>query len=121
MTSLGFENYAEALKIYLSKYREVRKLHHGPCQAVFPFPFEAGSLTKRCSNLNQIEEKTKTGRAAKATVPQVVLTRALVPSQEPISREKAQIPLRTVSTAPRQGTMVLPVTTKGKQDTSNQS
>lgn len=23
MTSLGFENYAEALKIYLSKYREV--------------------------------------------------------------------------------------------------
>jgi histone H3/H4 len=24
MTSLGFENYAEALKVYLSKYREVR-------------------------------------------------------------------------------------------------
>lgn len=24
MTSLGFENYAEALKIYLAKYREVR-------------------------------------------------------------------------------------------------
>lgn len=23
MTSLGFENYAEALKVYLSKYREV--------------------------------------------------------------------------------------------------
>ena len=23
MTSLGFENYAEALKIYLTKYREV--------------------------------------------------------------------------------------------------
>lgn len=23
MTSLGFENYAEALKIYLSRYREV--------------------------------------------------------------------------------------------------
>ena len=23
MSSLGFENYAEALKIYLSKYREV--------------------------------------------------------------------------------------------------
>jgi pre-mRNA-splicing factor ATP-dependent RNA helicase DHX38/PRP16 len=23
MTSLGFENYSEALKIYLSKYREV--------------------------------------------------------------------------------------------------
>lgn len=27
MTSLGFENYAEALKIYLSKYREVRPLN----------------------------------------------------------------------------------------------
>ncbi|OLN88806.1 Nuclear transcription factor Y subunit beta [Colletotrichum chlorophyti] len=27
MTSLGFENYAEALKIYLSKYREVRKTY----------------------------------------------------------------------------------------------
>lgn len=26
MTSLGFENYAEALKVYLSKYREVRPL-----------------------------------------------------------------------------------------------
>jgi hypothetical protein len=25
MTSLGFENYAEALKIYLTKYREVRR------------------------------------------------------------------------------------------------
>lgn len=24
MTSLGFENYSEALKIYLAKYREVR-------------------------------------------------------------------------------------------------
>ena len=24
MTSLGFENYSEALKIYLSRYREVR-------------------------------------------------------------------------------------------------
>lgn len=24
MTSLGFENYAEALKVYLSKYRDVR-------------------------------------------------------------------------------------------------
>jgi nuclear transcription Y subunit beta len=27
MTSLGFENYAEALKIYLSKYREVSVVH----------------------------------------------------------------------------------------------
>ena len=28
MTSLGFENYAEALKIYLSKYREVSSLRY---------------------------------------------------------------------------------------------
>lgn len=36
MTSLGFENYAEALKIYLSKYREVRYLNqyeHDPADA----------------------------------------------------------------------------------------
>lgn len=26
MTSLGFENYAEALKVYLSKYREVSQI-----------------------------------------------------------------------------------------------
>lgn len=30
MTSLGFENYAEALKIYLSKYREVRPVQPSP-------------------------------------------------------------------------------------------
>ena len=33
MTSLGFENYAEALKIYLSKYREVRR-----APRAFPIP-----------------------------------------------------------------------------------
>lgn len=33
MTSLGFENYAEALKIYLSKYREV-----SPTPYLVPFP-----------------------------------------------------------------------------------
>ena len=30
MTSLGFENYAEALKIYLTKYREVIKSSQSP-------------------------------------------------------------------------------------------
>lgn len=34
MTSLGFENYAEALKIYLSKYREVS----------FPYPVIVGTV-----------------------------------------------------------------------------
>lgn len=28
MTSLGFENYGEALKIYLARYREVSNLEH---------------------------------------------------------------------------------------------
>ncbi|KAI8342296.1 histone-fold-containing protein [Chlamydoabsidia padenii] len=30
MQSLGFENYAEALKIYLGKYREATKIDRGP-------------------------------------------------------------------------------------------
>lgn len=30
MTSLGFENYSEALKIYLSRYREVSYLQPHP-------------------------------------------------------------------------------------------
>ncbi|RYP47256.1 hypothetical protein DL768_006640 [Monosporascus sp. mg162] len=33
MTSLGFENYAEALKIYLSKYREQSQSNRGENQA----------------------------------------------------------------------------------------
>lgn len=32
MTSLGFENYGEALKIYLARYREVSyRVHHNAC------------------------------------------------------------------------------------------
>ena len=30
MTSTGFENYAEALKIYLAKYREVSQVNNAP-------------------------------------------------------------------------------------------
>ena len=36
MTSLGFENYAEALKIYLSKYREVSLLVKLPLPVGLP-------------------------------------------------------------------------------------
>ena len=43
MTSLGFENYAEALKIYLSKYREVSF----GCP---PFPISFVALTKQYLN-----------------------------------------------------------------------
>jgi nuclear transcription Y subunit beta len=35
MTSLGFENYAEALKIYLSKYRDVSS-DSGSSRGVLP-------------------------------------------------------------------------------------
>ncbi|KAH8890884.1 hypothetical protein GQ53DRAFT_765604 [Thozetella sp. PMI_491] len=38
MTSLGFENYAEALKIYLSKYREVPSPFATPIQQAELFP-----------------------------------------------------------------------------------
>jgi len=38
MTSLGFENYAEALKIYLSRYREVScQIFHLPLSSL-PLP-----------------------------------------------------------------------------------
>ena len=37
MTSLGFENYSEALKIYLSRYREVSfpLSPHSNCSTLF--------------------------------------------------------------------------------------
>ena len=49
MTSLGFENYAEALKIYLSKYRDVCCF---PAPSIVPgacglfYPEEAASISK---------------------------------------------------------------------------
>jgi hypothetical protein len=40
MTSLGFENYAEALKIYLAKYREVSTpLFFSLLILSYPIPF----------------------------------------------------------------------------------
>ncbi|KAI4230988.1 MAG: hypothetical protein LQ349_005899 [Xanthoria aureola] len=47
MTSLGFENYAEALKIYLSKYREARVAF---CTAPsYPPVSRGGTANDRCS------------------------------------------------------------------------
>lgn len=51
MTSLGFENYAEALKIYLSKYREVSHDPHPPPLLQWrvrdePLPIRRVSLTE---------------------------------------------------------------------------
>lgn len=52
MTSLGFENYAEALKIYLSKYREV----------MFPLPFLMAPYSRslRTGRLNLACDRTLT-------------------------------------------------------------
>lgn len=56
MTSLGFENYAEALKIYLSKYREVSR--------TLSFAFSV----LISSRLNPQGGRTRTGQRA-VTVP----------------------------------------------------
>lgn len=45
MTSLGFENYAEALKIYLTKYREVStQLYAHLIHSFLSFPFSFASF-----------------------------------------------------------------------------
>lgn len=46
MTSLGFENYAEALKIYLSKYREVCSLDPAQFSSGVLFVSMRGKLTR---------------------------------------------------------------------------
>ena len=53
MTSLGFENYAEALKIYLSKYREVSLFWF---RCILP---RIGTLrTTACSHLRQQQSQS---------------------------------------------------------------
>jgi hypothetical protein len=102
MTSLGFENYAEALKIYLSKYREV-SITPKYRPVMFSRPVKQGSrfLTRSRSSLSLIEARIRTGRAAKVTEPLVALHRAQAPFQEPTFREKAQTPPRTVFMLPK--------------------
>lgn len=55
MTSLGFENYAEALKIYLSKYREASFLSSAGLRHVLTY-----------ARLSRPEQRTKTDRPAAA-------------------------------------------------------
>lgn len=65
MTSLGFENYSEALKIYLSKYREVG-VPQQDARRCHIRGLEASQLTASCSSLSPIEMRTnRTDRAAK--------------------------------------------------------
>lgn len=69
MTSLGFENYAEALKIYLSKYREVSSFF-----LCLPFTFWSSmhliagaslqALETNKSRHNQQGGRIRIGRAA---------------------------------------------------------
>ncbi len=49
MTSLGFENYAEALKVYLSKYREVslRNPFCCQCEVIMLIPKQQQNQTNR--------------------------------------------------------------------------
>jgi len=54
MTSLGFENYAEALKVYLSKYREVSRLR--PCHTEF---VTHTSSSNRTSPTESVSWKTR--------------------------------------------------------------
>lgn len=75
MTSLGFENYAEALKIYLAKYREVsifsaivplQSLVYALIITHFSFMFRHHRLIRH-RRLNPQEERTsKTDPAVKA-------------------------------------------------------
>lgn len=52
MTSLGFENYAEALKIYLSKYREV-SLQQTSAQIVYALIITRHSLHEPRTRIDQ--------------------------------------------------------------------
>lgn len=64
MSSLGFENYAEALKIYLTKYREVRA---PSCPRLLFLRY--GSTDARCSSRSRTGVTTnRTGPTVKATI-----------------------------------------------------
>lgn len=97
MTSLGFENYAEALKIYLSKYREVRLpdpptqnklLSSSPIGHSFAsdcgrprVSLRHGVLTRYRSNPSPTEATTsRTGPQAKDTEPRRALRMLRAPS-----------------------------------------
>jgi len=54
MTSLGFENYAEALKIYLSKYREVPNQEFEKKNRVKRSAIESRNSTLSAPSLNPV-------------------------------------------------------------------
>ena len=77
MTSTGFENYAEALKIYLAKYREVSSsalclfqphvdMHFPLISRLFSLTINVNILTAACS-LNHSEERHSRRDRAVAT------------------------------------------------------
>lgn len=74
MTSLGFENYAEALKIYLSKYREVSKsflclppsYFVAPCNQLPEHPYRHGKLINPDS-VSKGGESESAGQLIRAT------------------------------------------------------
>jgi hypothetical protein len=52
MSSLGFDNYAEALKIYLTKYREVSTVVPVPFGPVFPLSPQPHEGTNKSEQFN---------------------------------------------------------------------
>jgi hypothetical protein len=92
MTSLGFENYAEALKIYLAKYRDV-SCRGSMASPGFTNGCPSGHLANRLNRPNLREARTAQGVKGSGQLLQVVqLARRMRP------------PLRPSLVAPRQPT-----------------
>lgn len=106
MTSLGFENYAEALKIYLSKYREVSSQPLGPDQEPATVR-QRPVLTTRCCSLNQTGARTsRTARTVKDTEQTLPVlerrTQPPAPSLEVTSRRERPAVMHLVICTPHQ-------------------
>ena len=102
MSSLGFENYAEALKIYLSKYREV-----GPPPTMNTTQLH--SVSDMVLMLNSSPSPTgartnRTGPAAKATAPRAARIPRAASAPACRASRRAPTPRATASTERRPGT-----------------
>lgn len=107
MTSLGFENYSEALKIYLSKYREVcaapdMACGYSPGSKACP----RGILTKR--SLSQTVAKTKAGPEVKEATAPVGLALPASRRAMPVLRLATAISMRKVVITAQQARPIKP-------------
>lgn len=67
MTSLGFENYGEALKIYLARYREVSQLKHSTYDTIPVYLIPVFILTPRRIWLHAASTKSQQSPVAPVT------------------------------------------------------